>query len=114
MLDVEDVSALKTMELELGKLYQSVKEVLSGHGQKNVDVKNETSSHKRGPILCQETQGRASLRLSRSYTPSPTIYLPNLGTSLDFSCEHSVGIFYGIVYNRTNLRPNQKLRICVS
>ena len=53
MLDVEDVPALKTMELELGKLVctiKSMKEVLGGHGQA-VDVKNETPSHKRGPTV---------------------------------------------------------------
>ena len=44
MLDMEDVPALKTMELELGKLVytsKSMKEVLDGHGQA---VKNETPS----------------------------------------------------------------------
>ena len=45
MLVVEHVPALKTMELELGKLYKSMKEVLNGNGQKSVDVKNETPSH---------------------------------------------------------------------
>ena len=80
MLDVEDVPALKTMELELGKLVctiKSMKEVLGGHGQA-VDVKNETPSHKRGPTMCQgchEQRGRASLRLSRIYTPHPMIFV---------------------------------------
>lgn len=38
MLDVEEVPALKTMELQLSKVYESMKEVLGGHGQKRVAV----------------------------------------------------------------------------
>lgn len=41
MLDVEDVPALKTMELELGNLLKSMKEVLGGQG-----LEAETPSHK--------------------------------------------------------------------
>lgn len=33
MLDVDDVPALKTMELELGKVYESMKAGLGGQGQ---------------------------------------------------------------------------------
>lgn len=55
MLDVEDVPALKNMELELGKLYLSMKEVLGGHGHA-VDVKNETPSNKRGPTVSEATR----------------------------------------------------------
>ena len=52
MLDVEDVPALKTMELELGKLYKSMK----GLEQKRVEVGPETPSHMRGPTASGDTR----------------------------------------------------------
>ena len=56
MLDVEDVPALKTMELQLIKVYQSMKEVLAGHGQKRVAVEAEKRSHKRGVSVSGDTR----------------------------------------------------------
>lgn len=56
MLDVEDVPALKTMELQLSKVYQIMKEVLGGHGQKRVAVEAETRSHKRGVSVSGDTR----------------------------------------------------------
>lgn len=44
ILDVEDVTALKTIEFDLGKVY----EVLDGHAKKRVAVEAKTRSHKPG------------------------------------------------------------------
>lgn len=73
MLDVQDVPALKTMEFHLNKVYEGMKEVLGGYVA--VEAKRDRISV---VFLCQETQGRARLNLSRIYTPYPTINLPNL------------------------------------
>lgn len=51
MLDVDDISSLKTLELQLSKVYESMKEVLGGHGQKA-----ETRSHKCGVSVSGDTR----------------------------------------------------------
>lgn len=56
MLDVEEVQALNTMELQLSKVYQSMKEVLGGRGQKRVAVEPETRSRKRDVSVSGDTR----------------------------------------------------------
>ena len=90
MLDVEDVPALKTMELELGKLYESMK----GHEQKRVAMEPETRSHKRGLSFSRDTRPCKPKIVEDLYCVNyPTICLPNLSTSLEVACDASVGPF---------------------
>lgn len=103
ILDMDGVSALKTIEINMGKVFEGTKEkVLGGHAKKRVAVEETACSHKpwSGAQGASETSPGASVsedtRVGKPAclemcTLFPPTCLPNLSFNLQVLCETWVG-----------------------
>lgn len=72
--NVEDVSALKRLEFDLGKVHESINEAIGGHAEKKVAVEVETRSHKPGVSLSGDARMGKAKVLENIYTVPDDIF----------------------------------------